>query len=378
MPRTREGNCIMIRSSALLLSFAAGTVHAQTLEGPGDTAPATIAGVIYVNVATGERVVTPFTPRRGPVIWNNSDTTSNGSEFHVIDGRSRGDGRATYNSLSVDWGDIPSEPQVDGIEIGYAVSDTIVSRFPNPNDPNYARVFGLNLIFALWNNENGQHDGSINQDQIALVLPFPDAYGAVPEGTAWTVIFDLEGSREFRILADDQDGDGKVDFGYGYAFRQQQHTDPRNQPGGIPRGTAGPLLVLPGNAGGVGFPASTGVEDALDWYNTFDASFQYNAQSQQYTLNPNASLSRSGFINTYFFGGNPYASYYTRLYGAIVGCTADFNNDGFVDFFDFDDYVNCFETGNCPPGRTADINLDDFVDFFDFDAFVEAFESGCN
>ena len=22
--------------------------------------------------------------------------------------------------------------------------------------------------------------------------------------------------------------------------------------------------------------------------------------------------------------------------------------------FDYDDYVNCFETGNCPPGKTAE------------------------
>lgn len=58
-------------------------------------------------------------------------------------------------------------------------------------------------------------------------------------------------------------------------------------------------------------------------------------------------------------------------------CRADFNRDGFLDFFDFDDFVACFETGVCPPGRTADFNLDGFVDFFDFDDFVAAFEAGC-
>ena len=59
------------------------------------------------------------------------------------------------------------------------------------------------------------------------------------------------------------------------------------------------------------------------------------------------------------------------------GCVADFNGDGFIDFFDYDDYVNCFETGTCPPGRSADINGDDFVDFFDYDDYVNAFETGC-
>jgi predicted outer membrane repeat protein len=58
-------------------------------------------------------------------------------------------------------------------------------------------------------------------------------------------------------------------------------------------------------------------------------------------------------------------------------CPADFNEDGFLDFFDYDDYVTCFETGVCPPGKTADFNGDGFGDFFDYDAFVLAFETGC-
>jgi hypothetical protein len=58
-------------------------------------------------------------------------------------------------------------------------------------------------------------------------------------------------------------------------------------------------------------------------------------------------------------------------------CPPDFNGDGFLDFFDYDDFVNCFETGTCPDGRTADFNGDGFVDFFDYDEFVGAFEAGC-
>ncbi|XVJ60669.1 MAG: sulfatase-like hydrolase/transferase [Tepidisphaera sp.] len=57
-------------------------------------------------------------------------------------------------------------------------------------------------------------------------------------------------------------------------------------------------------------------------------------------------------------------------------CPADFNCDGFLDFFDYDDYVNCFETGTCSDG-TADFNGDGFVDFFDYDDFVAGFEAGC-
>jgi hypothetical protein len=61
----------------------------------------------------------------------------------------------------------------------------------------------------------------------------------------------------------------------------------------------------------------------------------------------------------------------------IAACLSDFNNDGFVDFFDFDDFALCFEGGACPPGKSADFNSDGFSDFFDFDDFVAAFETGC-
>ena len=70
-------------------------------------------------------------------------------------------------------------------------------------------------------------------------------------------------------------------------------------------------------------------------------------------------------------------NHYILNIGNPVSCIADFNGDGFLDFFDYDDFVNCFETGVCPPGRTADVNGDDFVDFFDYDDFVAAFEVGC-
>jgi hypothetical protein len=61
----------------------------------------------------------------------------------------------------------------------------------------------------------------------------------------------------------------------------------------------------------------------------------------------------------------------------VAPCAADFNADGFIDFFDFSDFVDCFDGNVCPGGRTADFNNDGFVDFFDFTDFVEAFEAGC-
>jgi hypothetical protein len=60
----------------------------------------------------------------------------------------------------------------------------------------------------------------------------------------------------------------------------------------------------------------------------------------------------------------------------VEACRTDFNLDGFVDFFDYDDFVACFEAGECGAG-TADFNGDGFLDFFDYDEFVGAFETGC-
>ena len=61
----------------------------------------------------------------------------------------------------------------------------------------------------------------------------------------------------------------------------------------------------------------------------------------------------------------------------VIGCRADFNGDGFLDGFDYDDFVACFEGVACPATKTADYNGDGFADGFDYDDFVAAFEFGC-
>ncbi len=67
------------------------------------------------------------------------------------------------------------------------------------------------------------------------------------------------------------------------------------------------------------------------------------------------------------------------LDGAGPRCPADFNRDGFIDFFDFSDYLSCFEGGEClvPCPGEIDTNDDGFIDFFDLDFFIEDFERGC-
>lgn len=58
-------------------------------------------------------------------------------------------------------------------------------------------------------------------------------------------------------------------------------------------------------------------------------------------------------------------------------CDADFNEDGFLDVFDYMAFIECFDAGVCPDDKTADFDRSDFVSFFDFDAFTLAWEHGC-
>ncbi len=62
-----------------------------------------------------------------------------------------------------------------------------------------------------------------------------------------------------------------------------------------------------------------------------------------------------------------------RLLPQTPNCQPDFNADGFLDFFDYDAFIQAFEVGI----PAADFNGDCFLDFFDYDDFVEAFETGC-
>ncbi|MBU6414393.1 MAG: hypothetical protein KGS45_13095 [Planctomycetes bacterium] len=55
------------------------------------------------------------------------------------------------------------------------------------------------------------------------------------------------------------------------------------------------------------------------------------------------------------------------------GCTADFNADTIVDFFDYLDFVAAFSSND----PVADFNADTVIDFFDYLDFVAAFSSGC-
>ncbi|XVJ59546.1 MAG: immunoglobulin domain-containing protein [Tepidisphaera sp.] len=66
-----------------------------------------------------------------------------------------------------------------------------------------------------------------------------------------------------------------------------------------------------------------------------------------------------------------------------TACPFDANADGFLDYFDFIAFIDCFEGTACLPAtdirppQSADLNQDQFVDFFDLIDFIDGFESGC-
>lgn len=98
--------------------------------------------------------------------------------------------------------------------------------------------------------------------------------------------------------------------------------------------------------------------------------------------NPDTGVTNYGWIRvmTTSGGGYPaaivdwgYDDSGAEVYAGLGQCPPDFNQDGFLDFFDFSDFVTAFENGD----PRADYNKDGFVDFFDFSDYVDAFEAGC-
>lgn len=61
------------------------------------------------------------------------------------------------------------------------------------------------------------------------------------------------------------------------------------------------------------------------------------------------------------------------LSGVVVGCAADFNGDGSLDFFDYLDFVQAYNDED----PSADFNRDGSIDFFDYLDFVLAYDAGC-
>lgn len=61
------------------------------------------------------------------------------------------------------------------------------------------------------------------------------------------------------------------------------------------------------------------------------------------------------------------------IYNTNITCSADFNSDGELDFFDASAFLDAFSDGD----STGDFNDDGNFNFFDVSAFLQAFTAGC-
>ena len=114
----------------------------------------------------------------------------------------------------------------------------------------------------------------------------------------------------------------------------------------------------------------------IDWGGVAQQTVTWNRSAAQSKWVPHSVLLRASAASTvlHFLGlpdvdGGPYLD----AVSVVPTCPADFNGDQFLDFTDFDAFVETLQAG----GEAADYNGDGFLTFEDFDVFVETFEAGC-
>lgn len=362
------------------LARAAGTLLAPlALIGPqafaNEPIEAPVAGHVYVNVRTGERVITagqdaPAGTRSGSVgHFINESTEPRLTYFGV-----QTEATASEYREGADWGDVAFDTEVDSVKFAYGTTV--------PADASQI-VSGLSLDLWIFDCDNG----SWQSDAIPLaVVSVNDLMGhSMPSGSSiWYYTVDLDGSGlEFEIGdtdgsytgvtgvpstgcdLDDFDGNPLADFGWSYLFRQDQITS---------KGTIGPVLVLPGSddedvpAGPLSDSNAVGVKDMIEIYK-----------------NPTAGP-REIYQSSQFFGGwvpgasTPYASFYIGLYGPDSACAAaDYNADGNTDVLDFLDFIADFDTCDNQPSPCGDLgnpdlNNDGTTDVLDLLDFLQVFD----
>lgn len=157
-------------------------------------------------------------------------------------------------------------------------------------------------------------------------------------------------------------GDGSVALQIAFTIPQGQSYDWSFTSGSAGGFTSSPQVILKAGPT-VLFDSATDLD--FNWTNNTGT-----LEAGTYSLETTASA----LTDTFAYGT---FGYNFVLTGGVPPCPADFNLDGAVDFFDYDEFVTCFEGLACPPDISADFNNDTTVDFFDYDEFVVAFETPC-
>ncbi len=92
-------------------------------------------------------------------------------------------------------------------------------------------------------------------------------------------------------------------------------------------------------------------------------------QPHSYIVTATGASSTVHFFGEVNVDGGPYLD----AVSVMRACSADFNNDQVVDFFDYLDFVSAMSSQD----PAADFNNDSIIDFFDYLDFVQAFSEGC-
>lgn len=308
---------LMTACAAMVLASGAVAQQAMT--------PAQIpAGVgvkrMYINLRTGERRITEVTSRVGDLVWGYDPNVDN-SGFYAP---TWGDGGYGWNDTEIwDSGALNGDATIDGVQVWYQAGGT------QPADSTFPLAFAVSDDYQIC---AGLYP-TLTSGVFGIDAPADPAF-------SWIIDIDLAGF-EFNLTAGH-------DFGYGLFADVAAAVDGAGNP--VTLGPTG-LIIVNDNP--------TTAPGAVDAFEGLDVD--------------------AAGAGCWFFGGAPFAQFYFNLYGTGggSGCPADFNGDGFLDFFDYDDFIACFQDGICPPGKDADFNGDLFVDFFDYDDFVAAFEAGC-
>lgn len=145
----------------------------------------------------------------------------------------------------------------------------------------------------------------------------------------------------------------------------------------LPTIASHPADQRPCNNGSASFSVIAQSDTALSY------RWRHDSQPIDTSVNPSAATATLTIAHAMIADAGLYDCVVTSC-GSVTSnsarlraCVSDFNCDGAIDFFDFDDFVVCFEGIACPPGISADFDRDGTVDFFDYDAFISAFESPC-
>lgn len=368
-------------------------------------------GHIYINLATGERVVTrsdarPARPRAeggSPDVWLASDgAVCPGGDIvgkvGIVD-RPDLDPSDQYfpiatGALRADEGDIGFDTVIDSVSLAY---------FSAHDDPDAQGVEGFGATWHWYDNDDGYNYCGIHRLPVHKIT-LTDLPGGPGNGVlgGWDITLDLAGGfdepQTFELgdtdgdpqgaafhsdfTGFDHDGDGLHDFSYNVEFHQPgtEDFDGDGVPDGDPANTArtGVRLVTPR---GVAVPvpdssinlwtvdpvdpppAAQGLKDGFAVYVPYPNGFQQ-------------------YFGRLWYGGyscdeqRPFAQAYIEMRGpgGTGGpCFVDLNDDGLLNFFDVQAFLDLYNAGD----PLADWYEDGLLNFFDVIAFVNAYGVGC-